>query len=143
MVLGENTRLQLANPVHEGGYPKTRLSRQLLLELLFLEAVVVEATEDGRQASKRADQPELRGDQADDDAETGPARKVEPGHGLLMHLREGGTAGEKLREEVVAADPGIGEVTDLLRGFERIPREGPARARMPYRRFREIAEGQI
>ena len=73
----------------------------------------------------------------------GPARKVEAGLGLLMHLREGGTTREKLREDVVAADPGIGEVADLLRGFESIPREGAARASMPHRRFREIAKGQI
>src|SRR5271166_760168 len=142
-VVGEDARLQLANPVHEGGYSKTRLSRELLLELLLLEAVVVEAAEDGRQTPKRPDQSKLRGDQTDDDTETGPARKVEPGLGLLMHLREGGTAREKLREEVVAADPCIGKVADLLRGFEGISRERATRASMPHRRFREIAEGQI
>src|SRR5271157_3583077 len=142
-VVGEDARLQLANPVHEGGYSKTRLSRELLLELLLLEAVVVEAAEDGRQTPKRPDQPELRGDQTDDGTEMGPARKVEAGLGLLMHLREGGAAREKLREDIVAADPGISEIADLLCGFESIPREWATRASMPHRGFREIAEGQI
>src|ERR1700758_1944351 len=60
-----------------------------------------------------------------------------------MYLGERGAARETLRDEVVAADPGIGEIADLLRGFESRPRELAARASMPYRRFGEIAERQI
>ena len=57
VVVGEDARLQLANPIHPGGYPKTRLALQLPFELLLVEPVVVEAAENRRQTAKRPDQP--------------------------------------------------------------------------------------
>src|SRR5246127_4696013 len=43
VIVGKDARLQLANPVHEGGNSKTRLRSELLLAPRFLEAFVVEA----------------------------------------------------------------------------------------------------
>ena len=71
---------------------------------------------------------ELCGDEVDDETEPRLAREVEPGLGLALHLGERIAAGEKVREEVVAAKGRVGEVAGLLRRVEGVPRERAARA---------------
>ena len=51
VIVGEGARLQFADPVHPGGYPRTRLSLQPPFELLLVEPVVIEAPEDRRQTA--------------------------------------------------------------------------------------------
>ena len=140
-VASKEARLQLAYPVHARGYPEPRLVLQF--ELLLVEPVVVEATENGRQPAKSPDQLELRGEEADDESETSAAREVESGLGLTLHLGERSAAREKLGDQVVAADRGIGEVAGLLGDFEGMRGERASRQSMPRRRFGEIPEGQV
>src|SRR5271165_7302060 len=143
VVVSKDARLQLAYPVHPGGYPKTRLALQPPFELLLGEPVVVEAPENGRQTAESPDQTELCGDEAADEIEMSAAREVEPGLGLALHLGERSATGEELREEVVAANRCVGEVAGLLGDFEGVPGERASRPNMPRRWFGEIPEGQV
>ena len=86
---------------------------------------------------------ELCRDEADDDTEPRLAREVEPGLSIALHLGERITAGEKLGEDVVAAESRIGEIADPLRRLEGVARERTACRGVPDRRLRKIAEGQV
>ncbi len=131
VVAGEDARLQLADPVPAGGSRQARIRLQMPLEPLLVELGVVEAAELRRQTAQRPDQLELRGDDVDDETEPRLAREVEPGLGLSLHLGERIAAGEKVRDEVVAAVGRIGEVAGLLRRVEGAPHQRTARPDMP------------
>ena len=71
------------------------------------------------------------GDEVDDDTEPRPARELEPGFGLVLHLGERIAAREQVRDEVVLAKDRIGEIAGLLRRVEGAPHERTARPDMP------------
>ena len=143
VVVGEDACLQLADPVQAGGDRQARICLQMPLELLLVEPGVVEAAECRRQAAKRPDQLELCGDEVDDETEPRLAREVEPDLGLALHLGERIAAGEEVCDQAVAAKGRVGEVADLLRRVEGVPRERAARPDMPQRGIREVPEGQV
>ena len=60
----------------------------MALEPSLIELLVVEGAEFRRQAAQRADQPELRGDEVDDEAEPHLLRKREAILGFALHLGE-------------------------------------------------------
>src|SRR5208337_1816080 len=139
----EGARLQLADPVQAGGYGETRLALQTPFEPVLVEHDVAEAAECRREAPERPDQPELCGDEVDDETEPRLSREVEPGLSLALHLGERIAAGEKLGEDVVAADGRVVEVARLLRRIEGESRERAVRPDMSHRGFREVPEGQV
>lgn len=143
VVVGEYARLQLAYPVHPGGYPKTRLALELPFEPLLLEPLVAKVAENRRRTAERPYQPQLCADEADDETETSAVREAEAGLGFALHVRQRSAAREKLREEVVAADRRVSKVADLLRGFEGVPGDLLSCPNMPCGRLGEIAEGQV
>ena len=57
---------------------------------------------------------ELGGDAVDDEAEPRLPREVEPSLGFALHLGERIAAGEKVRDQVVAAIRRKGEVAELV-----------------------------
>ena len=128
VVVGEEARLQLADPVPAGGERQARIRLQMLLEPLLVEPGVVEGAEDRGQAAQRPDQLELPGDPVDDETEPRLAREVEPGLGLPLHLVERIAAGEKVRDQVGAAIGRIGEIAGLLRRVEGAPHQAAAGA---------------
>lgn len=93
VVIGEEARPQLPNPVHAGGNPEARFGLEPLFELMLVEGVVAEGAEAGSEIAERPDQAELRGDEDYEEIEASAARKVEPSLGLALHLRERGGAG--------------------------------------------------
>ena len=96
VVVGEDARLQLADPVRAGGDRQARILFQMPLEPALVEPGVVEGAEDRRQAAQRPDELELCGDEVDDETEPRLAREVEPGLSLALHLGERIAAGEEV-----------------------------------------------
>ena len=141
VVVGEYARLQLAYPVHPGGYPKTRLALQF--EPLLVEPLVAEAAENRRRPRSVRINCSCAREEADDETETSAVREAEAGLGFALHVRQRSAAREKLREEVVAAYRRVGKVADLLRDFEGVPGDLPSCPNMPCGRLGEIAEGQV
>src|SRR6195256_677942 len=128
VVVGEDARLQLADPVPAGGEREAWIPLQMLLEPLLVEPGVVEGAEDRGQAAQRPDQLELPDDPVDDETEPRLAREVEAGLGLPLHLVERIAAGEKVRDQVGAAIGPIGEIAGLLRRVEGEPYQASAGA---------------
>ena len=62
-------RLQLADPVPARGDRQARIALEVLLEPALVELGVVEGARIRRQAPERPDEPELSGDDVDDEAE--------------------------------------------------------------------------
>ena len=71
-----------------------RIRCQATLELLLVEAGVIEAAELGRQAAQRADQLELPDDPVDRQIDPRLAGEFEPGLGLPLHLGKRIATGE-------------------------------------------------
>ena len=100
MVAGKEAGLQLADPVPALRRRQARVALQTLLEPALVELRVVEGAEVRRQSTKRPDQPELRGDDVDDETEPRLLRKFEPILGFALHLDERISRREKVRVQV-------------------------------------------
>ena len=89
IVAGIEARLQLADPVPAFGKRQDRgLLCKWLLEPALVELLIVEGAECRRQAAQRPDQPELRGDEVDDETEPRLPRELEPMLGFALHVAE-------------------------------------------------------
>ena len=130
-IVSKDARLQLADPVPVSGVHQMRIRFQVTLELLLVEAGVIEAAELGRQAAQRPDQLELPGDPVDGQIDPCLAREFEPGLGLPLHLGKRIATREKMRHEVMTAKAGVVEVANLLRRVEGPSQQRPARPDMP------------
>jgi hypothetical protein len=102
----------------------------MALELRLVEPGVVQGPEARGQPAQCADQLQLREDPVDDETEMGLLRKVDSGLGLALHLVERIAAGEQVREKMLAAEDGEGEITGLLRRVEGAAHERAAGAHM-------------
>src|SRR5882724_6949721 len=91
----------------------------MALELKLIEPLIVEGAECRRQATERPDQPELRGDDVNDETEPGLLRKLEAILGFTLHLDERISRRQKVRVQVVAAVRRKTEVANLVRSLER------------------------
>ena len=143
VVAGEEPRLQLANPVPAGGDRHARILLEVSLELLLVEAGVIERAESRGQAAQGPDQLELCGDGSHGVAEPRLAHEVEPGLGLALHLAERVATGEKVRDEVYVAVDRAVEVADLLRRIEDTPQQRAARPDMPCPGIHETSEDHV
>src|SRR5271166_4210528 len=99
VVAAKETRLQLADPVQAGGNRQARTLLKLLLEPALVEPGIIEGAEDRRLPAENPDEPELHGDEVDDEPELRLAREDEPRLGLELHLGERIAAGEELGED--------------------------------------------
>src|SRR2546421_606002 len=80
--------LELSGPVIGLRPRQGRISRQVALELPLIELPIVKAPERRRQAAERPDEPELRGDEVGDEAETDLPRELESILHLALRLGE-------------------------------------------------------
>ena len=87
IVAGIKPRLQFADPIPTRGKRETRIGLEVLFEALLVELRVVEGVERRRQAPERHDQPQLGGDDVDDETEPYLAREREPGFGFPVDVR--------------------------------------------------------
>ena len=115
----------------------------MALEPKLIELLIVKAAELRRQAAERPDQPELRGDDIDDQTEPGLLRERQAMLGFTLHLNERISRREKVRVQLVAAIRGKGEVTDLVRGIERATHQIAAGPDMSRPRHDDSSEGHI
>src|SRR5260370_41780001 len=118
MVPGKEPSLQLSDPVPALRRRQTWVGRQTAFEPELIELLVVEGAEFRRQATKCPDQPELRGDDIDDETEPGLLRKVEPIHGFILHLNKRVSRREKVSVQALAAIGRKCEVAGPVRGLE-------------------------
>ena len=94
VVAGEEPRLQLADPVPAGGDRQARILLEVSLELLLVEAGVIEDPNIGVRPRSVRINSELCGDVFDGVAEPHLAHEVEPGLGLALHLAKRVATGE-------------------------------------------------
>ena len=87
----------------------------MALEPQLVELLIVKRAEFRRQAAQRPDQPELRGDDVDDETEPHLLRKRETMLGFALHLDERIARREKVRIRLIAAVGRKSEVADLVR----------------------------
>src|ERR1700752_3935748 len=90
----------------------------MTLEPKLIEPLIVKGAECRLQATKGPDEPELGGDDANDQSEPSLLRELEAILGFTLHLGERISRREKVRVQVVAAIRREGEVTDFVRGVE-------------------------
>src|ERR1700751_3209537 len=82
IVAGQHASLQLPNPVPALRQGQVRLTRQVAFAAGIIELRIVKAPERRGQPTQRPDQPELRGNDVDDEAEPRLLRKLESPIGL-------------------------------------------------------------
>jgi len=88
VVLREDARLQLADPVPAFRQCQTGIALQVVFERLFVEPCIVEAAEMRCEPAQGPDQAELAGDDVDDEAEPRLAREVETMLGFALHVAQ-------------------------------------------------------
>lgn len=82
------TRLQLVDPVPARGDREARIAQDAPVEPALVEVVIVEGAEIRQEPPERPDEPELSGDEVDDEAELRLPRELEGPLGLSLHLVE-------------------------------------------------------
>ena len=114
-----------------------RVTRQMTLEPKLIKLRIIKGAEFRRQAAECPDEPELRGDEVNDETEPRLPRKLEAMLGFTLHLHERISRREKVRIQVDAAVRRKSEVTNLVRGLERATHQvaaGPDVSRPGHRR---------
>src|ERR1700704_546541 len=143
ILLGEEASLQLADPIPAFRERQTWITLQVMFEPALVKLLIVEGAELWRQAAQCPDQPELRGDDVDDQPEPRLAREVEPILGFALHVTERISGREKIGVQVVAAVSRKGEVADLVCGVKRQTHQISAGSDVPRPRHDEISEGHV
>jgi hypothetical protein len=101
----------------------------MMFEAKLVESLVIEHAEFRCQATKRPDEPELRGDAIYDDNELDVRRELETHLSFTLHFGQRVSRREQIRVQAIATIRGVREVTDpvcvvetsaleLARGFE-------------------------
>src|SRR5439155_16887252 len=88
------------------------------LELALVKLLIVQRAETWRQAAQRSHQPELRGDDVDDEAEACSSREIESILDFALRLAERVSGREQVGIQVVATIGRKGVVADLVRGLD-------------------------
>ena len=87
-VARHETRLQLPDPIIGRGPRQGSASGELVLKLPLVELFIVESTEDRCQAAESPNEPELRGDEIDEECEMDFPCEFEAMVGLSLRLGE-------------------------------------------------------
>src|SRR5215475_1343368 len=114
VVARKEARLQLSDPPPASRKALTCGTRELALELPFVEIPVIEAAERARKTTERADEPEMRLGRVDHKPETGTLRELEVKLGFALHLRQWIARGEKIGDENARAVHSVTEIADLV-----------------------------
>ena len=85
-VAGEDTSLQLAHPVPADRYREARIPVQATLECRLCELRAVERGQARGEAAQRHDQPQLPGDDVDDETELQLTGEFELALGVSLHV---------------------------------------------------------
>ena len=123
---GEEARLQLPDGVPALGQRQIPIRSETALDLTLVELVIVKGSERPRQPAERPDEPELRGNQIDDQAEPHLPREGESALELALRVDERIAGGEDVRVELIAAVGRVGQIADPVGGLERATQEIPA-----------------
>ena len=143
IVLREAASLQFADPIPAFRQRQTWITSQVVLEPALVKPLIIEGTKLWSQAAQCPDQPELRGDDVDDEPEPRLAREVEPILGFALHFSERVSACKKVGVQVVAAISRKGEVADFVCGVEGETHQISAGLDVPRPGHDEIAEGHV
>src|SRR5882757_29418 len=88
IVVGVDARLQLADPIPAFGKRQTWITLQMIFKLVLVEPFIIEGAEFWRQAAQSPDQPELRGDNVDNETKPRLPREVESIFGFALRIAE-------------------------------------------------------
>src|ERR1700692_1816148 len=90
----------------------------MALEPKLIKLPMVKRAEFRRQATKGPDQPELRGDDVNDETKTSLLGKLEAILGFTLHLDERIARRQKIGVQVVTTVSGISKVTNFFCALE-------------------------
>jgi hypothetical protein len=79
-------RLQLADPIPARGQREARIRLEMLLEACLIELRIIEGVECRSQTAERKYQPQLAGDDVDDETEPYLAGEFQPGFGFPLDV---------------------------------------------------------
>src|SRR5262249_48683250 len=96
IVSAKEARLQFSRPVPASRERRTRVTRQMALELHFIEFSAVEGAELCRGSAECADERELRRDVVDDETDADVPGKLEATLGFALYLGKRITGREKV-----------------------------------------------
>src|SRR5919197_4299570 len=119
MIAGKEARLQLADPIPALGTRQIRITGETALNPKLVKLLVIKGAERRRQAAQRSDEPELRGNDVNDETEPHLLRKRETMFGLTLHLDERIARREKERVHCIGGIRRISKIADLVGGAER------------------------
>ena len=105
------TRLQLPDPIIGRGPRQGSASGQLVLKLPLIELSIVKSTEGRRQAAESPNQPELRGDEIDEEPEMDFPCEFEAILGLALRLGERIARRQHVPDQVGVAVGGVNDVS--------------------------------
>ena len=131
IVAGEEARLELADPVPALGQRQRRIGRQVPFEPPLVELPVVERTESRGQAAQHPDQPELRGDDVNDEGEPRRLREPEAVLGFALGVGQRVARRKEVHVQARAAEGGERDVAAAVRGIEGAAQDVTTAAEMP------------
>jgi hypothetical protein len=115
----------------------------MIFELALVEPFIVEGAKFWRQAAQGSDQPELRGDNIDNQTKPRLPRKVEPIFCFALRIAERISGCDKIRVQVVAALSSKGDIADLVCGVEGATHQIAAALDVPRPGHNKIPEGHV
>src|SRR5258708_375453 len=115
----------------------------MIFELALVEPFIIEGAEFRPQAAQSSDQPELRGDNVDNETKPRLPREVEPILGFALRIAERISGCEKIRVQIVAAISRKGQVADFVCGVEGATHQIPAGLDVPRPGHDKIPEGHV
>src|SRR5262245_4948839 len=118
IVAGQEARLQFSNRIPALGFRQSCIPAQTTLESQLVEPLIVEGAKLRRYPAQRLDEAELSGDDVSDEPDPSSPRKVEAMFRFPLQLTEIVSGGETVRDQLMAAVSGKGEVPGFVRHLE-------------------------
>src|ERR1700704_587037 len=115
----------------------------MLFEARLVALCIVEGVERGRQTPEGEDQPQLAGDNVNDETEPYLACECESGLGFPLDVGQRLAGSEQVGDQIVAAISRKGEVTDLVGRVEGTPHQWAAGTDVPRPGIDEVTEGHV
>src|SRR5229473_8615644 len=142
VIASKEARLELADGVPALGKRQIRIAGETPLDLTLVKLLIVKGAELPRQPAERPDEPELRGDQVDDQAKPHLPRKREAIVEFALCLDERIARRQHIRVQLLVAVGRVGQIADPVCSLERTPQEIAATLDVSRPRDDEAAEDQ-
>jgi len=122
---------------------EARICLEVLFESRLVELRIVEGVERRSQTPESENQPQLGGDDVDDETEAYLAGECESGLGFPLDIGQRLAGREQVGDQIVAAIGRKGEVADLVGRVEGAPHQWAAGTDVPRPGIDEVAEGHV